>query len=128
MKFIDDLSIAVKVNLKDEIGRQKPLFFDERFELKLTEEENFMQQIIGNLKVFASERQMLINKDKFCILIISKSRTKDFPLEIKQDDDILKVKDKIEILGVIVTSNLRWEENTNYAFKGNLCPRGAVCA
>ena len=38
LKFVDDLSVAVKVNLDtdlvDDLGRQKPLTFDERFETK----------------------------------------------------------------------------------------------
>ena len=61
MKFIDDLSIAVKVNLEDhleaDLGRQKPLNFAERFESKLTNEGNIMQEIIYNLKVFATDHK-----------------------------------------------------------------------
>ena len=72
MKLIDDLSIAVKVNLEDhleaDLGRQKPLNFAERFKSKLTNEGNIMQEFIDNLKVFATERQMVINKEKTSIM------------------------------------------------------------
>jgi hypothetical protein len=65
MKFVDDLSVSVKVNLDDDLVndeqiRQKPLTFDERFETKLVD-ENLLQETINNLRVFANERQMIIN-------------------------------------------------------------------
>ena len=117
MKFIDYLSIAVKVDLEAHLeadpGRQKPLTFAERFETKQTNENNTMQEIIDNLKVFATERQMLINKEKTSVIKFSKSRTKDFPLEIKLDDAILNEKKEIKILGVVISSDLRWDSNTN---------------
>ena len=47
----------------------------------------------------------------------SKSRTKDFPAEIKLDDGFLEVKSKLKILGVILTSDLRWESNNEYICK-----------
>ena len=47
----------------------------------------------------------------------TKSRTKDFPVEIKLDDTFLEVKRKMKILGVIVTSDLRWDSNTEYICK-----------
>ena len=48
MKFIDDLSIAVKVSLNkdlEEHARQKPLTFDERLEIQLKESSNVLQRI-----------------------------------------------------------------------------------
>ena len=121
MKFIDDLSIAVKVDLEAHLeadpGRQKPLTFAERFEVKQTNENNTMQEIIDNLKVFATERQMLINKEKTSVIKFSKSRTKDFPVEIKLDDAILNEKKEIKILGVVISSDLRWDSNTDYICK-----------
>ena len=121
MKFVDDLSVAVKVNLNTDIvgdiGRQKPLNFDERFETKLSDDHNLLQEIIDNLKIFSSARQMIINSEKSSVMKFSQSRTKDFPIEIKLDDQILEVKSKMKILGVILTSDLRWEANTEHICK-----------
>ena len=69
VKFIDDLSVAAKVNLEtdlvSDIGRPKPLTFDERFETKLSDDVNILQKIIyDNLKIFANEQQMVINSEK----------------------------------------------------------------
>ena len=45
------------------------------------------------------------------------SRTKDFPAEVKVDGTLLEVKNKLKILGVIFTTNLKWNENTEYICK-----------
>ena len=120
MKFIDDLSVAVKVNLKNDIievkDRQRPLTYDQRMETKIYDENN-LQQIIQKLEIFSSERQMRINATKSSVMKICKSRTKVYPVEIKCGDNFLEVKDEIKILGVILTPNLKWFSNTNYICK-----------
>ena len=111
MKFVDDLSIAAKVNLDkdlvDDNGRMKPLNFSERFETKLSEDSNILQELVDSLDIFSNTRQMKINFKKSAVMKFSKSRTKDFPAEIKLDDGFLEVKSKLKILGVILTSDLR---------------------
>ena len=47
----------------------------------------------------------------------TKSRTKDFPVEMKLDHSFLEVKSKVRILGVILTSDLRWNSNTEFMCK-----------
>ena len=121
MKFVDDLSVAVKVNLDDDLVndeqiRQKPLTFDEMFETKLVD-ENLLQETINNLRVFANERQMIINTKKSSVMKFTKSRTKDFPVEMKLDHSFLEVKSKVKVLGVILTSDLRWNSNTEFMCK-----------
>ena len=121
MKFVDDLSIAARVNLDadliDDIERQRPLTFDERFQTKLSDDANVLQEIVDKLKDFASERQMLVNNVKSAVMMFSTSRTKAFPAEISLDGKYLEVKQKMRILGVIVSSDLRWEENTDHLCK-----------
>ena len=59
MKFIDDLSVAVKIDLKKDIvedfGRAKSFTYDQRNETKLVE-ENIMQDIVDHLETFSNER------------------------------------------------------------------------
>ena len=65
MKFVDDLSVAKRINLEtdlmSDLDRPRPLNSDERFETKITDEANALQQVIDNLTVFSRERQMVIN-------------------------------------------------------------------
>ena len=45
---------------------------------------------------------------------------KDFPAEVfvnGENGDLLEVKEKLKILGVIFTPNLKWDENTNFICK-----------
>ena len=73
LKFVDDLSIAVKINLKDDIvedrNRPKPLTFDERLETKLSD-SNVLQQIVDYLEIFSTERQMKVNSGKSTVMKI----------------------------------------------------------
>ena len=86
MKFVDDLSIAVKVSLNEDlvedIGRQKPLTYDQRLETKI-KNSNILQSLADGLLKYSSNRQMKVNSKKSCVMKICKSRSKAFPLEIK---------------------------------------------
>ena len=108
------LSVNLEKDLVDDFGRAKPLTFNERFETKLSDDKNILQEIVNNLKCFASERQMAINSDKTVVMQFNKSRTKALPSEIKVCDDFLEVKQEMKILGIILTSDLRWEANTDH--------------
>ena len=60
---------------------------------------------------------MLVNNDKSSVMMFTTSRTKAFPAEIFLNGKNLEVKQKMRILGVIVSSDLRWEENTDHICK-----------
>ena len=60
---------------------------------------------------------MRINSKKSKVMKFSVSRVKDFPAEVVIDGNILEVKDKLKILGVIVTPNLKWDANTEFICK-----------
>ena len=104
MKFVDDLSIAAKISLNDDLVEDlnmvKPLTYDQRFETRIKDSSNILQQITDSLMEFSNERQMKINTGKSCVMKICKSRTKAFPTEIKIDGDFLEVKNEMKILGV----------------------------
>ena len=116
LKFVDDLSIAVKVSLDDDLivnlDRPKPLAYDARLETEL-KGSNILQSIMDNLAEFSRDRQMKMNTKKSCIMKICKSRTKFFPTEIRVgDDEFLEVKKELKILGIIIQPNLKWNSNT----------------
>ena len=118
MKFIDDLSIAVKVSLNNDLeehARQKPLTFDERLGTQLKESSNVLQRITDSLLDFSNERQMKVNTKKSSVMKICISRTKTIPIEI--DGNLLEVKKEMKILGVILQPNLKWSSNTEYLCK-----------
>ena len=99
------------------VVRQKPLAFAERFETEVSHEANITQKIADGLSEFSEERQMRINSSKSKVMKFSVSRTTDFPAEVVINGDVLEVKDKLRILGVIVTPNLKWDANTEFMIK-----------
>ena len=121
MKFVDDLSIAAKVNLKVDLvedpHRQKPLTYDQRLGTKIKDSANTLQTLTDSLLEFSSGRQMKVNSGKSCVMKVCKSRSKAFPLEIKIGEDFLEVKDEMKILGVILQPNLKWASNTAFICK-----------
>jgi hypothetical protein len=70
MKYVDDLSLAVSINLKDnlvpnpEVNPQRPLSYHERTQHILPGTRNMIQQEFDNLKEFASQHEMVINGEK----------------------------------------------------------------
>ena len=106
---MDDLSIAMKVNLKKDIiqdlGRPKPLTYDQSLETKLND-QNILQQMLDQLGIFSEERQMKVNTTKTSVMKICKSRTVTFPVELKMNDKFLEVKSKLKFVCVILTPNL----------------------
>ena len=55
LKFIDDLSVAARVNLKKDLVNDFGITFDERFETKLSDDKNTLKEIVKNLKLFSSD-------------------------------------------------------------------------
>ena len=121
LKFVDDLSIAAKVNLKDDLvedlNRPKPLAYEERLQTKLSDSCNEIQTILDSLENFSNCRKMKINSGKSNVMKFCKSKTKAFPAEVEIAGNFLEVKQEMKILGVILTPNLKWNANTGYIIK-----------
>jgi hypothetical protein len=99
VKYIDDGTVAVSINLKcltnDPVSRPRPLNFHERPEHILPPENNLLQFYLEGVH--------------------NKSRKWDFPPEVGFPDDCnLEVVSEMKLLGVIVSSDLRWVKNTVY--------------
>ena len=68
MKYLDDLSLATAINLKDNLvvdpDLARPLSYHERTNHTLPHDRNTMQQLFDNLSNHANTHKMLINQDK----------------------------------------------------------------
>jgi len=100
MRFVHDLSIAVKVNLDKDIvtdlTMEKSLTFDQRNETRIADSSNTPQLIADSLEIISRQRQMKMNTNrviqKSCVKKICKSLTVTFPIEIDIEDNQLEVK------------------------------------
>ena len=120
MKFIDDGTVAVSLNLKsslvhDSAQRPKPVNYSERTCQVLPPQNNLLQHYLEDAEVFTFQNKMKINPNKTKIIKFNKSRKQDFPPELfLSDNEKLEVVPEIKLVGVLVTQGLKWQKNTDY--------------
>ena len=122
-KFIDDLTIAVSINLKQCLSESengpRPLNYHARTGHVLTRDKNPMQDEIDEMVKYASEHEMVVNEDKTKVILFNARRSYDFqPHMILNSDEPLEVVEEIKLLGIVIRSNLCWSSNTN-----NMCKK-----
>ena len=128
VKYVDDHSCAVKINLKnclseDPVDRPKPLNYHERTGHILSRPSNFLQNTLDDLHKFTDDNLMQINTSKTNIMLFNTSRKYDFPPELKLPDsaNFLNVIESTKLLGIQLTTDLRWAQHSSY-----LCRRAAA--
>ena len=83
----------------------------------LPTEKNKIQDQLNNLCDYADENQMKLNKDKTKVMLFNPAKQWDFMPEIEVGGQILEVVDEYKLVGVMISSNLKWDENTDYITK-----------
>ena len=122
-KYVDDMTAAHTVNLKEDLVANeekvwvKPPMKRERFEKVLSEDKNLMQKQVKELCQYAVENEMKLNKDKTKVMLFNTANQSDFMPEIAVDGKNLEVVEEFKLLGVMISSNLKWEANTDYITK-----------
>ena len=126
MKFIDDLTLASSINLKENLienpGRNltRPLTYHERTEQSLPYGKDIIYQQFEKLKTFADKNEMKINEEKTKVMVFNTGKKYDFLPKIETETgDMLEVVEEIKLLGIMVQSDMKWQSNTNY-----LCGKG----
>ena len=120
VKYVDDGSVAVSVNLKsslipDPVVRPKPLNYHERTCQVLPGQNNLLQFYLEDTEKFTIENKMKVNPRKTKVISFNKSRKFDFPPEVHFSDNLtLEVVSELKLVGVIISDDLRWLKNTDY--------------
>lgn len=120
MKFVDDGTVAVSVDLKaclvsDPISRPRPLNYHERTGHILPRENNLLQYYLQDTESFTQTNNMVINKQKTKIITFTKSRKWDFPPELEFEDGTkIDTMTETKLVGVVVSQDLKWSKNTAY--------------
>ena len=122
-KYVDDMTIAQSICLKNELitdsdkNWTKPPRKRDRHEQLLPTEKNKIQEQLNNLCDYADENQMKLNKDKTKVMLFNPAKQWDFMPEIEVGGQILEVVDEYKLVGVMISSSLKWDENTEYITK-----------
>ena len=120
VKFVDDGSIGVSVDMKtclenDDKVRPRPLDKHERTCQILPRHYNLLQDYITELEKFAFDNKIMIDQPKTNMMMFNRARKWDFPPEIFfQNGAQMNVVHQFKLVGVVVTDDLKWEENTKY--------------
>ena len=120
LKYVDDLSMLSAINLTsdlvdDPVDRLKPLCFAERFG-KILRPGGAIQNNLLSLHEFTTNKMLKIKETKTCAIKFNVSKTLDFPteLEIPGFKNYISMTEQVKLLGIIISSDLKWEANTSY--------------
>ena len=120
VKYYDDATAAVAINLKNQLcpdpeERSRPLNWNEKAQLILPNNENELQTYLTEFEKFSVENHFKINQEKTKVILFNMSHKYVFPPELSFSDNVqLEVVSAAKILGVIVSSDLKWSQNTEY--------------
>ena len=77
-----------------------------------------MQQHFNDLMKHANKHKMLINENKSKVMLFNQAHNYDFIPSIETDNGtLLQTVDKIRLLGLVVRSDLSWQDNTDQMYK-----------
>ena len=116
MKYVDDLTIAESIDLKETLveneNRPLPDPYHSRLGLKLPEEKSMVYDQINKIHAFANENEMRMNFSKTKFIIFNPASSYDFQPGLTVGKNDLEYVDKMKLLGLTLTSDLKWKENT----------------
>ena len=121
--YIDDLSEAEAINLKkqlvmDPVQRPQPLNYHERTQHIFPGSQSHLQKQLLKIEEFTIKNKMKINEHKSKIILFNRSKKYDFPPEFSfKNGEQLEVLETTKLLGIFLSSDLRWEANTNYIYQ-----------
>ena len=122
-KYVDDLTLAEAIDLKTLLEKdtnnvlEKPLTYHNRTEHILPPHKSRVQEQLNDILEYANENEMKINKRKTKVMVFNTARTRDFTPELNIEDEPIETVDSLKLLCVVITSDLRWNENTEYITK-----------
>ena len=120
--YVDDLSELEAFNLKeclkpDSSGRPYPLNFHERTG-HILKQKSLLQGKLEAIENFTIENQMKVNQDKTKVMIFNRSKLYDFAPEFHfGSGSFLECLEECKLLGVTITSNLKWDSNTHAIYR-----------
>ena len=116
---VDDISLVQSINLKQSVVH--PVTYHERTHHLLPATPGDLQAQLDILYTHSQENQLKINHKKSKVMIFNTSRKYDVMPQLTLPDmgagDHLEVVETAKLLGVVVRSDTRWYDNTNFICK-----------
>ena len=128
LKYEDDLSLALAINLKEclvinpDPKPEAPFSYHDRTNHILPSEKYSLQSDLNDLSNYALVNGMVINTNKCKVMMLNTSKKYAGMPKLSlpgMGQDNLEVVESFKLLGVIIKSDLKWDENTN-----QICKKG----
>jgi hypothetical protein len=128
MKYVDDMSLAQSLNIREclipnpDPNPARPLAYHDRTHHLLPSDACQLQDQLNQLVAYSERNQMRINEGKSKVMIFNTGRQYDGMPKLTisgRGDEYLEVVEKFKLLGVILRSDMKWYDNTEY-----ICQKG----
>ena len=100
------------LHVANENELERPLNYHQRTEQTLKEEDSQVAKQLKDVADYADLNEMKINQKKTKLMLFNSSKTNDCQPEFKIDGVEIEVVKQMKLLGVIITDDLKWHENT----------------
>ena len=88
-----------------------PRSYHERTGHVLRIEDNPLQQLMEDLKLYAKKNHMIINIDKTKVMIFNRIKSVDIIPQVKiSDEQFIEIVEVMKLLGIIIVSDLTWKK------------------
>ena len=75
------------------------------------------QQYLDSIQKWTEDKKMVLNEKKTKNIIFNFSKSNQFVTDLKLKNEELEVVNETKLLGVFITSDLKWNKNTDYLIK-----------
>ena len=118
LKFVDDLTVAESLILKDNVysvpDRPLPDDFRCRTGHALKTENSAVYKEVNNIKEYAAANDMKLNLRKTKFMLFNQCKSIDFMPALNIDGADIELVEEMKLLGVIITSDMKFSRNTEY--------------
>ena len=124
-KFVDDLSVLDKLNLilqgLSSYNFKNHVASDIGINQKFLPSENFKsQEYLSQIENWTAENKMKLNVKKSKIMIFNFTLDFQFSTRLYLENNLLETISQTKLLGTIISSDLKWHDNTNIIVKKKL--------
>lgn len=121
-KFVDDLTVLEKINLLivglTSFHTKQSVPSDVLENNLIIPAENLKSQdYINKIKMWTDNQKMILNQKKTKVMIFNFSDKYQFTTRLRLNNENLEIEKKTKLLGVVITVDLKWDENIKYLVK-----------
>ena len=121
LKYVDDQTQGEVVRLDSDLSlfldQRAPRLFHDRHRHTLPPDQSLLQTRLNQIDEYTKVHQLKIKKDKTKIMSFNFSKKYDFLPKMSIGENKLEVVQSTKLLGVILSSDLKWNQHTEYITK-----------